>query len=226
LEESNLRRLGAGAGVAFIVLYIVSGVIQGSTPSYTASAAKITHYYVSNHGSILAGVLIAGLAAPLFVAWGATLAWRLWRGGAPLAGGIVLGCLAAGIGMATVAQVFSAGIDQAAVGPKDPGFVQGAYRMSGYFGHLAYWFAAVAVAATALVGSRMFARWYVWWNVAAVVLLALGGASMKAKGFFGVEGGMGFIALLALLVWVLTTSVLLWRMSPSEEPGRAATAVA
>ena len=46
---------------------------------------------------------------------------------------------------------------------------------------------------------------------AAAVLLALGGISLRASGFFAPLGGMMLIAFTGLLVWVLATCVLLWR---------------
>jgi hypothetical protein len=41
---------------------------------------------------------------------------------------------------------------------------------------------------------------------------------MKPGGFFAVDGGMALIAFVALLVWVLATSFLLWQ---EPEPARA-----
>jgi hypothetical protein len=55
-------------------------------------------------------------------------------------------------------------------------------------------------------------------------LLGLGGVAVKENGFFQPLGGMALIAFLALLIWVLATSVLLWRLSPTAADASAVVA--
>jgi hypothetical protein len=55
-----------------------------------------------------------------------------------------------------------------------------------------------------------------WYRVVcglAAVLFALSGISVKAAGTLAVAGGIGFVSFLALLVWVVATSVVVWRIA-------------
>ena len=58
------QRLGAGAGIGFIVLDVLGGAISGASPALTATAAKITHYYAAHHSSLLAGAIVMALPCP------------------------------------------------------------------------------------------------------------------------------------------------------------------
>ena len=50
------------------------------------------------------------------------------------------------------------------------------------------------------------------------MLFAFGGLTVGSSGFFAVAGPMTFIAFLALMVRVLTTSFVLWRAPARELP--------
>jgi len=46
------RRVGAFTGLAFIIMFYVSGTIEGSSPKLTSTAAKITSFYISHHSKV------------------------------------------------------------------------------------------------------------------------------------------------------------------------------
>ena len=54
-------------------------------------------------------------------------------------------------------------------------------------------------------------QWYAAISLAAAVVLAVGGASLRFNGFFAPLGAMSGIAFLALLVWTLATCAFVWR---------------
>jgi hypothetical protein len=99
----------------------------------------------------------------------------------------------------------------------DTRLVQGLYQASGFLTGKAFWFAALAALAVGLAAWRVLLAWYAWASLAAALLCALGGVAVKQSGFFGPMGGMTFIAFLALLVWSLATSLVVWRMAVGEE---------
>src|SRR5437773_1444485 len=60
--------------------------------------------------------------------------------------------------------------------------------------------------------------WYASLALAAGVSFCLGGLTVREDGFFAVAGPMTLIAFVTLMVWALTTSVVLWRV-PRATPG-------
>jgi len=73
----NAGRLGAIAGVAFVVLNLVGGIVHGSEPSPTASAAVITAYYRHHRSAVIAALLMAAVSSLLLLIVAVVLADRL-----------------------------------------------------------------------------------------------------------------------------------------------------
>lgn len=78
---------------------------------------------------------------------------------------------------------------------------------------------SVLTASAAMVGSRLFARWLGWLGLVAGCLLIAGGIMGAAA--LGADGGFhdlgeqaSSIGALAFWIWILATSVILWRRSP------------
>jgi hypothetical protein len=220
-----LRRLGALAGIAFIVVFIVGSRVEGSTPNLTATAANVTSYYTSHHSKILIGDVLISAAFVLLVIWAAVLAGELRAAGRHAGAGALLASVTGGAAVALVASAVDIGVDQAAVRSTDPGFIRGGDLVDAYLGGvLPFLFLAAAAAATALAARALFPAWYVWLTGLVAVLEILGGISVKVSGFFNPLGGAPAISALALAVWVLATSVLLStpRAAANAEAGHAA----
>jgi hypothetical protein len=60
-------RLGALAGVGFVVLNLVGGFVHGSEPSLSASAAAITAYYRHHHGAVITSLLMDAISSLLLL---------------------------------------------------------------------------------------------------------------------------------------------------------------
>jgi hypothetical protein len=83
-------------------------------------------------------------------------------------------------------------------------------------------FAAAAVsvfaASAAMLASRLFARWLSWLGIVSGALLAFGGvvgpAALGLHGSFHDIGGAATSAVIGLWIWMLATSVVLYRRAP------------
>jgi hypothetical protein len=211
----TVRRLGALAGVASIVLFIVAGAVEGNQPKLTATAATITSYYASHHSKVLVGDLLIAVSAILLIVWAAVLAAELRAAGRQAAAGALLATVAARGAVAVVASAIEIGVDQAAVRSTDPGFMHGADLVDAYVGNSSFLFLGTAAAALALGAGGLFSAWYRWLTGLAGVLAILIGISVKQSGFFSPASGGEVVAVLVIFVWVLVTSVMLWRAPPS-----------
>lgn len=222
MQTWTSQKLGAAAGIAFVVLTIVSGAVMGSRPDHTASATKIVSYFLNHHSRILVGALLAGLAAPLFLWLVVSLAGILRAAGEAIAAGVVVATAAAGITLATVPNAIESALTRM-VHVSSPSLMQSLYHFDSYWGEQAFWFAAVLAFVIVVAARGKLPDWYVILSGIASVLFVLGALTVKGRGFFGVDGGMGFIAFIALGIWVIATSVLVWQSTPPAEPVPAPT---
>ncbi len=206
-----LRRLGGLAGVAFIILFIVGIALEGSEPKLTATPEKIMSFYTSHHSKVLIADLLIAVAFIFFLIWAAVLAAELRAAGRHAGAGALLASIAIVTAISVVAAATEIGVDQAAVHSADPGFVRGGYLIESYLISLIFLLVVAAAAATALTSGGVFPTWYRSLTALVALLAVLGGISVKASGFFSPMGGATGISGLAAWVWVLATSVLLWR---------------
>lgn len=216
----NARRLAALAGVAFVILDIAGGVIHGSPPSLTASAAQITHFYRAHHSAVIVSLLMAAIASVLLIVWAAVLAGELRTAGRRAAAGVLLASMAALAAVSVLSGGIEIGVAQTAVHSTNPSFVSGAYSWAASLNSAPSLFVALAAAAVVIDGRGVLPRWFIWLTAVVGVFNLLGGVAVGASGFFASnDGGAIVFAGLALSVWALAAGWVLWRlplMSPSS----------
>jgi hypothetical protein len=200
-------RLGAAAGVGFIVLTMIGDALAGSMPSTDDSAAKIATFFQDHHRAVVSGAVLTGIAAPLFLAFASALALRLRAAGPGLAPAVFFAWAVVGVALGVVADALYGAL--ARIG--SPSLAKTVYSVDGFVTAKSFWFATAAILAAAWGSRRMLAQWYGWLSLAAAILVAIGGLSLRTKGFFAPLGGMSGISFLALLIWVVATCVVLWR---------------
>ena len=174
---------------------------------------------------LLAGAVLTSVAAPCLVWLFAGLAGALRRAGEGALAAVAFGVGVGAVVLATASDAVYVTLAQLAWAGES-GFAKGGYELSGFLVQKALWFAAFAALAVSLAVRRAqtLPRWYERATIAAGALFALGGIAMKPDGFFAVNGGMALISFLALLVWVLATSLVLWQEpAPAESPAAAPT---
>jgi len=211
------ERWAAAAGIAFVVLTVVGDTLPGASyPKINDDAATIAAYIRDHHRALSAGAILTGAGAPLLVWLFAALAGRLRNAGQGAFAIVALSAVVAGTALATASDA----VLQAMTRVSDhDGLAKAAYATSGFFVTKAFWFAAVAAFAIGLAGRRgALPGWYASLALAAGVFFCLGGLTIREDGFFAVAGPMTLIAFVTLMVWVLSTSFVLWR-TPRAAPG-------
>jgi hypothetical protein len=211
----SIERLGALAGVVFIVFTIIGNAIAGSPPKTDDTAAKIADWFSTNHRDVVASAVFTSIAAPLFLLLLAALALRLrsiGRGSAAVAA-FAFGVVGLTVGCASDALF---GVLGRIAPTADARTVQALYQVDGFLTARSLWFAAALGLITAWAAWGALPQWYAAASLAMGVLLVIGGLSLKTTGFFSPLSGMTLIAFLALLVWTLATSWIVWRAENAE----------
>jgi hypothetical protein len=214
-------RWAALAGVGFVVLTLVGDLLPGKPPKFDERPTKIAAFFLDNHREVLVGLILTGIASALLVWLVAGLAVQLRAVGQPALGAVALAAGVAATVLGAAADTIYGALAQIVTGGnRDFSFVRDAYQLSAFLIGRAFWLAALLVLVSGLGALRGLTRWYAWTSFAAVPLLVLGGLAVKQSGFFAPGSGMTVVSFVALLVWVLATSLLLWQLE--EAPARGA----
>jgi hypothetical protein len=211
----SIERIGALAGVLFIVFNIVGNAIAGSPPGTDEPATEIASWFTSNHRDVVIGAVFTSVAAPLFLLLLAALALRLRTLGQ---GATAVAIFATGVAAITLGAVADTvyGVLGRISPSADARTVQALYQVDGFLTARAFWFAAALTLLVAWTVWTTLPQWYAIASLVEGVLLVLGGIALKTAGFFSPLGGMTFIAFIGLLLWTLATAWIVW--TAAKEP--------
>jgi hypothetical protein len=216
-------RYAAVAGVLFVILFVVAQLIQGSAPKLDDDPATIAAFFHDNHRALLVAAVLEGIAVASLLTFTVGVALMLRAAGHTALGAVALagGVAAAGIG-AAVDGLF-VGITQAVALHADPGVIKTLYVIDALLTSRVFWVLLALVLPLLLAAWRgVLPRWTAWLNTMVAILFLLGGVSVKATGAFSPYGAVPFLAFLGFLVFILGTSVVLWREPASGELRAAA----
>lgn len=203
-------RIGAVAGGAFALLFFV-GVAMLDIPQGASDEKLVAWWSESgNQLTAVASMYIFVLAGLCFLVFLVTLRSRLL---AAEGGSGELTALIVGSGVLFVAMLYVAAATRGVVGfavksPANDETLPGADTLRylpqiGYAASGAGLLAAAVMMATTswlIVRTAVFGRWLAWVGAAAAILIVVASAALS-----------GVIAIPAMLVWALATSVAMWR---------------
>jgi hypothetical protein len=196
------------SGVVAVVLMIAAFVIGGETPEAGDPLNEVVSYYSEHDTDLQIASALLALGGFFFLVFSTTIAGVLRRGQAESGGASALG-FAGGI-IFTVGVTIFAGLGFAAadvVGDVDPSVVQALNAL----GSDMFFTVAVGVGAfllgtgIATLKTGALPRWLGW------AAVAIGVIALTPAGF------LGFVA---LGVWTLIASVILWRREGPAPPAR------
>lgn len=205
--RDRLGRWTPAAGIAFVLLILVSEVMKGDSPSPTGPADEIVSYLEEHRSGILAGAYVQMLALFLLAVVALALLERLWaaerRREAALAalGTVLLIVSYTAYVFFTAALAFGAGPD---AGPQTAKALWEIRFVAETFISFPTALLTGSVAAGALRESRL-PRWYGWSSAAVALAFLVGGADLARNGFFAPDGGYGFLLFWLLPLWVALT---------------------
>jgi hypothetical protein len=219
MNDVKWERYGAGAGLLFVVLVVISSLIGGSPPAIDDSAREITKYFSDHEGAIKASAFLGGLAFTAFLFFLGSLWSRLRRPEDTRR----LATIAAGGGVATVTfALVSFAVNSTValrlreLGPLGARFF---WTLSNIVIGMASFSIAVLVLATSIAALRakVFPTWLGWVGVVLSVAWLVAGLGVATDN--GAIFAFGFIVFLIWLVWLLIVSFFLFR--PEEQPASA-----
>jgi hypothetical protein len=214
---SQPARLGGFFGIGFIVLFIISIILQGDTPMSNDSADEIRSYFVDNGDKYLALDFMTGIALIFFfLPFAACL--RTILAAAEGEPGICsrLSYTGAIIALA-IGGAASLGQGAIAMGASDPAVDDSALKLLAYlsdygFASFGLGFALMTVSASIVMAmTGVVAKWLGYFGLVVAALNVIGGAWVIDGDPDGVLSVIGIFGFLLFGIWVLATSVMLLR---------------
>ena len=218
-----LDRVGAAAGIAAVTLLVTMIAALPALPGPDRPIAEITQSAIDDRSSLLLGSYLGALMAGALLVFAAAVAATIRRA-EPNSGWWMLAL--AGIAGAAAIGIVSNALVVAFVRAVEHG-ARGDSLWIGYSGDHALGTLMAVPLGVFLLGAglgarvpRALPRWLTWVSVAGAAALILGAGSIRGDELEGGPLGVPLVlGYLALLVWILGTSVTLWRGPPA--PSRA-----
>jgi hypothetical protein len=210
-------RLAAAAGVAFVVLTVVSTLAPGSPPASDASAAKIATYFHQHSGGIKSQLLLGGLGIAALIWWFGALGRILTRAEdeRPRLAIVAALALVLGTGLAMLNGVV---VGTAAIRIDDTATTRMLYSLSLVAISAAGFGIGTFLLATSVLTlrHRITPTWvsYLGFVAALAFLGSTLGSISDAQAFLV----LGLVAFFTWCVWILAVSATMWR---STNLGRA-----
>ena len=77
MKPTDWQRVWRGAGIQFLIFFVIAGIVRGMQPKIGASAETLVGYYDGDSTRILIGIVILGFAFLNLMWFGAALASAL-----------------------------------------------------------------------------------------------------------------------------------------------------
>ena len=214
------ERAGAIAGLVFVVLLALAGVLGGTSLAADATTGEVNAYLAGHQTELEAGVWLLGLGVVALTRWFGVFWMRMVNaeGSTHLAAVSLIGLVVAGpLALASAAVWATAANRVDELGPSAAGFyVLGAMLLGAEgFGLAAHLAANILAARTGMLPS---------WLVGAGLLSAAGFliSAVLSGADFTSSGPLGLAAFVLWCAWILGVSYQLWtgeRSIPRAQPG-------
>lgn len=228
LDERRWEQYGAGAGILFVVLVLLSAFIAPQPPHIDASAAKIARYFGDHRRALMTSAMLGTLGSIALVWFAAHLRHVLQRAedGREVLAPVVFG---AGVAAAGIGVLYAIPAGAMALMVKSPEGLANASTVRAMFDMMNIVGAALMLAAALFVGATSWAmarheavvEWLGWVGfviAAAFAVVGVAGFYVTTYSSFWMALGLG--SFVAFLLWTLVLSV---AMLQRPEVSRAAT---
>jgi hypothetical protein len=220
-DDRRWLRYAAAAGIASVVLTVVSAFLPGAPPAPDDPLPDIKAYYADHRTALLLAAYLGGLGVALSLWFIAALRGVLRRaeGGegtlalAMFAGGLVVNALALLGAIVTATLAFNAN--------RDDGTLRLAVDLGNMVFALLYfpWALFTAAASAVMLRTAVFPRPLGWAGLVVSVVMLVSAAGLgQTSGALAAGGVVSFLAFLLGMAWIVVTAVLLLRVQPAAQP--------
>lgn len=214
----NWERWARAGGVGFVILAAAAFIVGGEAPTVGDPTADLISYYDGDRGQVIVSSLLFAFALLLFLWFAAAIANLLRGSGEGRVAALVIAAATAFVTLQLALTGMAASLAYSIAGGGDPGVVKALFDLQWVLDM----FAALPVAVFVLSSSvglmriRAVPSWLSWAGVALTALFLLRTTNWAREGFWSPTGEYVFILIPAAMLWILVTSITLFRAASSS----------
>jgi Domain of unknown function (DUF4386) len=214
VPETRSNRIGAVAGISFVLIALVAGALPGAPPHADGKASTYQNYFIEHQGALVTQAWLYALAAPLMLMFAVSVRRILRQADGFLSDVFLLGTTTI-VGLQVVTYAMQIAFAQTADSlPAGVVFTVGVHFQGVLIGLWGFIMATTAFGyACCVFASGVLPRWTAYLAVLAVVvsLTATAGVFFRT-GPFCLEGGFSAWApAVTTVLWYLGTSIAMLR---------------
>jgi hypothetical protein len=225
----NWDRWANGSGVGFVILTIAAFLVGGEPPGVSDPAEDVVSYYSGERGQVLVSSFFFAVALLLLLWFAGAIANALRERGQGRLAGTLLAAVSAFAAVQLVLTGIGAALAHSIAREGDAATAQALFNLSWALDLLAALPSAGFVVASAVGLSRVgrIPDWLGWAGIGVAALFVLRSTNWAREGFWSPTGKYVFILIPLALLWILVTSIVLFRTSPasSEQAAPSATTI-
>jgi hypothetical protein len=217
----NWERWGRGAGVGFVVLTVAAFVVGGEPPTVGDTPDEVVAYFDGDRGQVLVSSILFAVALGFWIWFAGTLSNNLRERGEGRVAATIIGAVATFAAVQFVVTGVNAVLAYSVAGDGEAGIAKALFDLTVVLDVFAAVPSAVFFVATALGLSRVgiIPMWLGWAGLGVAALFALRATNWASDGFWSPTGGYLFILIPLALLWILATSVVLFRRATGATAG-------
>lgn len=214
----NWERWARAAGAGFVILAVAAFVVGGEAPKVGDATDELISYYDGDRGQVLVSSMLFAFALLFFVWFAAAIANLLREGGEGRVGATVIAGATAFATLQLALTGIAASLAYSIASGGDPGVIKALFDLQWVLDIFAALPAAVFVLASSVgfMRTRATPSWVSWAGVAVAALFLLRSTNWARGGFWSLTGEYVFILIPAAMLWILATSVVLFRAAPQS----------
>ena len=223
MDTINWERWARAAGVGFVVCTVAAFIVGGEPPKVSDPAADVVSYFDGDRTQVLVSSFLFAVALGLWIWFGGALANTLRNRGEGRVAATIVGAVAVFVSIQLTTTALNAMLAHSVAGSGDEGVTQALFGLTWGLDVVAAIPSAVffLTASVGLKRTGMIPAWLTWGGVAVAALFILRSTNWAREGFWSPTGEYLFILIPLALLWILVTSVILFR--EAREPTATST---
>jgi hypothetical protein len=218
VDSINWERWGRAAGVAFVVFTIAAFIVGGEPPKVSDPAADVVAYFDGDRGQVLVSSCLFAVALGFWIWFGGTLANNLRNRGEGRVAATIVGAVAVFVSIQLMTAAMNGILAHSVARSGEDGVVQALFNLTWGLDVVAAIPSAVffLAASLGLVRAGMIPAWLSWAGVGVAALFILRSTNWAREGLWSPTGEYVFILIPLALLWILITSIILFRSAPAS----------